>query len=162
LGTGLGLSLVRGVAKSAGGSVVIESEPGQGTTVVLNLPVAAQFHPQTTGGPESARSAVISIPDRRAAMFVSAMMNAARFTTRIANGQPSGSSLLWVIEPASTTIQEVRDYLRGDRRRRVVVFGQPPEAWSTLGAYVIDDPTDFDMIRAALGDAMAAVSRATA
>lgn len=37
LSTGLGLALVHGVATSAGGSVEIESSPGAGTTVTLNL-----------------------------------------------------------------------------------------------------------------------------
>ena len=39
-GTGLGLSIVHGIATSAGGTVRITSEPGQGTTVRLFLPVA--------------------------------------------------------------------------------------------------------------------------
>jgi signal transduction histidine kinase len=37
-GTGLGLSIVRGLAERLGGSVVIESEPGQGTSVRVSLP----------------------------------------------------------------------------------------------------------------------------
>jgi len=38
LGTGLGLSLVQGVARSAGGTVQIDSAPGGGATIVLTLP----------------------------------------------------------------------------------------------------------------------------
>ena len=37
-GTGLGLALARGFAERVGGSLQIESEPGQGTTVTLWLP----------------------------------------------------------------------------------------------------------------------------
>ena len=40
-GTGLGLSMVYGFAKQSGGSVSIASEPGQGTTVRMFLPLAA-------------------------------------------------------------------------------------------------------------------------
>src|SRR5215831_1541642 len=40
-GSGLGLSQVYGFAKTAGGHVTIESEPGIGTTVRLYLPLAA-------------------------------------------------------------------------------------------------------------------------
>ncbi|MDO7833809.1 PAS domain S-box protein [Sphingobium sp. HBC34] len=39
-GTGLGLSMVHGFAQQCGGSLTIASEPGQGTTVSLWLPMA--------------------------------------------------------------------------------------------------------------------------
>jgi len=41
-GTGLGLSMVYGFAVQSGGTVRIRSEPGQGTTVTLYLPVAQE------------------------------------------------------------------------------------------------------------------------
>jgi len=37
-GTGLGLSIVRGLTERLGGTVVIESEPGKGTSVTVKLP----------------------------------------------------------------------------------------------------------------------------
>ena len=40
-GTGLGLSIVKRVVEARGGTVSIESEPQQGTTFVLSLPLAA-------------------------------------------------------------------------------------------------------------------------
>jgi len=39
-GTGLGLAMVAEFARRAGGTVEIESQPGEGTTVVLKLPVS--------------------------------------------------------------------------------------------------------------------------
>jgi len=42
-GTGLGLSMVHGFAQQCGGSLIISSEPGQGTSVSLWLPVAVEM-----------------------------------------------------------------------------------------------------------------------
>lgn len=39
-GTGMGLAMVRSIVKEHGGSLIIESEPGRGTTVEVRLPLA--------------------------------------------------------------------------------------------------------------------------
>jgi PAS domain S-box-containing protein len=44
-GTGLGLSQVYGFVRQSGGEVTIQSEPGQGTTVAMLLPVREAFSP---------------------------------------------------------------------------------------------------------------------
>jgi PAS domain S-box-containing protein len=54
-GTGLGLAQVHGFAKQSGGDVLLESAPGQGTTVILHLPKANTLpdepHPSPREGP---------------------------------------------------------------------------------------------------------------
>ncbi len=52
-GTGLGLSMVHGLAAQLGGGLTIDSEPGEGTTVALQLPVSAD----PVGADESAPAA---------------------------------------------------------------------------------------------------------
>jgi signal transduction histidine kinase len=39
-GTGLGLAVVQGIIKEHGGRIAVESQPGQGTTMRLHLPIA--------------------------------------------------------------------------------------------------------------------------
>jgi two-component system NtrC family sensor kinase len=55
-GTGLGLSLSHGIIEDHGGTIEVESQPGQGTTFVIDLPVAM-----------AAPSASAAAPDQTAA-----------------------------------------------------------------------------------------------
>ena len=45
-GTGLGLSMIHGLAAQSGGTLRIESEPGQGTSIELWLPVSDEAAPE--------------------------------------------------------------------------------------------------------------------
>jgi PAS domain S-box-containing protein len=48
-GTGLGLATVYGIVKSAGGDVAIQSEPGSGTEVTVELPAITTPAPRASG-----------------------------------------------------------------------------------------------------------------
>ncbi len=63
-GTGLGLSMVHGLAEQSGGRLVLKSEPGEGTTASLWLPVvagAAQADPGAAPVDASAGAALTSL-----------------------------------------------------------------------------------------------------
>lgn len=53
-GTGLGLSQVYGFVRQSGGSVTIDSAPGQGTTVSIFLPAMADAMPEAPTAPDTA------------------------------------------------------------------------------------------------------------
>ena len=55
-GTGLGLSMVHGIARQLGGALVLKSEPGEGATAEIWLPVAAPGVDDAVAGP-------VSLPD---------------------------------------------------------------------------------------------------
>jgi PAS domain S-box-containing protein len=60
-GTGLGLSMVYGMARQSGGSVKIESQPGQGTAVKLLFRRADDAVAEATPGAEEPTSAVVPL-----------------------------------------------------------------------------------------------------
>jgi PAS domain S-box-containing protein len=69
-GTGLGLSMVYGFVRQSGGHVLIHSEPGQGTTVHLYLPLAEtgapaaiQLGPDEAGGYRGRGETVLVVED---------------------------------------------------------------------------------------------------
>ena len=51
-GAGLGLAICKAVVERAGGSIALTSQPGQGTTVTVRLPLRPD--PDTTANPSSA------------------------------------------------------------------------------------------------------------
>jgi CheY-like chemotaxis protein len=81
-GSGLGLSQVYGMARQSGGSVMIDSEPGQGTRVTLILPRAVDAETAQTGPtpevalpePGSALDLVLVVDDDNAVRQVTVEM----------------------------------------------------------------------------------------
>ena len=64
-GSGLGLSTVRGVVKRHGGTLAIESVPGVGTTVTVDLPVWPITAPDAEPAPEVGNAAQAARPAGR-------------------------------------------------------------------------------------------------
>ena len=67
-GTGLGLAQVYGIASQSGGSAVIESEPGRGTTVRLMLPLLGRAETERVDAAQAEQ--VASVPLGRATEVV--------------------------------------------------------------------------------------------
>jgi PAS domain S-box-containing protein len=61
-GTGLGLSMARGFAEQSGGALSLASTPGQGTTVMLWLPVAPLGVPGAANLPSAAAPSTGAVP----------------------------------------------------------------------------------------------------
>ncbi len=160
LGTGLGLSLVQSVARSAGGSLEIDSAPGQGTTVTLVLPTAADARLAQARARSAPRlTAVVSVEDRRIASLVSACLDAASFEVKSDQTGAPGPSALWVTDASCDTLEQARRFLN-EPGRHVLVLGGASEAWTDLGVTIVQDPTDFQQVRHRIEQAAATLSGA--
>ncbi|MHC4225686.1 MAG: GAF domain-containing protein, partial [Planctomycetota bacterium] len=147
LSTGLGLSLVHGVAKGAGGTVKIESSPGRGTTVVLTLPAIEEPN-RLQETPR--RVASVSLKDRRISAYVSTLLRSAGFGVRHAPPDVRPDSILWVTTAGATRRESVIRYLEEDYDRRVILVGQSGPAKPQHRIVQIQDPGDLEALHQSL------------
>jgi PAS domain S-box-containing protein len=157
LGTGLGLSLVHGVVLACGGSVDIESAPGEGTTITLSFPaVARAVEEERTEEVAQSPLAVVSVQDPRAASLMAHLLEMAGFEVEKGKTDPSDGVRLWVTEARTDRLETVRECARRDCR--VVILGALPPEWSEERVSVVDRPNDFDRMREVVEEAAQGIS----
>jgi len=73
-GTGLGLATVKGIVEQAGGTVTVASEPGQGTSFVIELPLTPDSRPfdspATVPPPPANREVILLVEDEPAVQLL--------------------------------------------------------------------------------------------
>lgn len=138
--TGLGLSLVQGVVQRAGGRMEIESESGEGTTIILRFPLAPD--PVPVGSERApAPKAHLLIADMRLKAFVTAELQALGYEL----ADDRSSACLWVLDgdgPAENlsaesrgNLQKLKEDLREfveEGSNRTIVLLRQPEPWTDI------------------------------
>ncbi len=147
LGTGLGLSLVQGVVRSAGGSVNIESSPGHGTTIVLLLPTYHPSRAMTVTGPVRV---ALTVADPRVSTLVQTILASAGLGEDSVEPEQSD---LWITDGTAETLAIAPAHLQHDSRRMLVLGGD--QDWSGLGVAFVQDPSDFEALRENIHQAVA-------
>ncbi|MGD9688710.1 MAG: PAS domain S-box protein [Phycisphaerales bacterium] len=145
--TGLGLSLVHATMNAAGGVMRVYSPKGQGTTVMLYLPVA------TPGGRVEgraregrARTACVTVADDRLAGFILALLGARNFTAfRGDAGVGPGAADVWITDSG-----QAKGVARTGSDRKTIVVGEVGPDFDAAGAILVRDPTDVAAMAAAL------------
>jgi signal transduction histidine kinase len=159
-GTGLGLSVVHGIVKAAGGSVDIHSCPGAGTTVVLTLPtVHAPRTPPSDSLDSRKQFASVSVLDRRVSAYVSSLLASAGFRVRATAADAPADSILWVT--ASECRPAVARYLAEHPDRRVLVLGPPGGSVRRSRVSYAVHSSDLDDVRRSLRATIHAIRETT-
>ncbi len=159
LSTGLGLTLVHGVAQSTGGTVDIDSEPDRGCTVTLTLPTAEDAAVPTAAAGRCGR-ATVSLHDRRTATLVRALLEAAGFETQVNRLAEPGDVRLWVTEAIPANLDLAGRFLQDDIHRRVIVFGGDPGGpWQHPGYAWVDEADGFAAIQQAIATVLSEGTR---
>lgn len=170
LSTGLGLSMVHGLVRSAGGTVEIHSPPQtgrsapdhggvseqaesqhcRGTEISLILPAAMEIAADDDQSFERPQAS-ISVSDPRASAVLSSMLDSMGFQVVEANGKPDGGAV-WFTEPSEQKLAAAQAFLQAEAGRAVVVVGDAPPEWLALPIKIIDRTCKPSAIRAALAD----------
>jgi signal transduction histidine kinase len=155
--TGLGLSLVHGIVRSAGGTVEVDSAPGRGTTIVLNLPtVPSDRVAQEMAKRDNRHFAAVSVRDRRIAACFRALLASAGFTVRPAPAGGTDPVALWVTEPRPSALTRARELRAANPHCRIVLFGRGSDEWRSLGALAVEREGGLGTLREALIHAISA------
>jgi signal transduction histidine kinase len=124
-GTGLGLSLCRGIVDEHGGTITVESEPGQGTTFEITLPVtvrpatSADAPSATATAPPVGRKTILVVDDERdlAEILVEALGREGHRVEIASNGADALRGALRRDRPTLPDAQQA-DHLRHRGRAR--------------------------------------------
>lgn len=112
-GSGLGLSMVYGFAKQSGGTVTIASEPGQGTTVIIYLPLTrseprAAAQPAARIQPPLVSRTILVVEDEAAVRTtVRRQLETLGHKVRVADSAASALPLLRGPEPPDVLVTDV-------------------------------------------------------
>lgn len=150
LGTGLGLSLVHGVVRSVGGGMEIQSAPGRGTKITLDIPITTPLEAAPDHGPQRRRSAAIAIADSRASGLIGALLSAEGYLVRESDLSALGGADIVIVNGDSRALEVVKAV----RPPIIIILGEAGEDWRELSPIVIPPTSDFDAVRAAIASAI--------
>jgi signal transduction histidine kinase/CheY-like chemotaxis protein len=105
-GTGLGLATVKGIVEQAGGTVTVSSEPGQGTTFTIGLPLSrdgrALDSPTKSPPPPANREVILLVEDEAAVQLLERrVLEMGRYEVMVAS---SGEEALRLLDGGITRV----------------------------------------------------------
>jgi CheY-like chemotaxis protein/anti-sigma regulatory factor (Ser/Thr protein kinase) len=119
-GTGLGLAITKRIAEMMAGKIDVTSQPGHGSTFILELPAevrptstAANTPGNTMGFPHSAGHILVIDDDPDVTTLMHRFLSKEGFHVRIANDGPTGIKLAKQLKPAAITLDVMMPEMDG-------------------------------------------------
>ena len=120
MSTGLGLALVGGLIKKAGGTIEIDSRPGEGARFTLTLRCVQPVIADAASSRPGQSRAVVTLGDPRLLAHVRSVLQSLKFDT---SGEGLDHADLWVTDTVGDgEIAAVNRFVRSGPPRRAVVF----------------------------------------
>ena len=162
IGTGLGLSLVRGVVQAANGNIDIRSSPDRGTVIRLTfaavrLPSAASASSGGVRGPRA--RAAVTATDPRLASLLNTMLRAAGLDVVVSTTSDPGACAIWLVDPDRASAEQLVAVAR--RGTSILLLGVPPTGQGYDYPH-IEDPHDFEALRGMIGEVLNALPEPSA
>jgi signal transduction histidine kinase len=157
ISTGLGLSLVNGIIRRAGGELSVASTPGRGCTFRFSLPAANSG----TADAPSSREAVVACADRRLRSLAASLVRSSGWRVHDSLAAAGGKARLLLIDGRPEARQTIDEFLTESGAGRVLVMGDRPPALDRRVVSLGATPTPLALSRA-LQDAMDCVSETAA
>lgn len=132
--TGMGLSLVRGVADQAGGTVDVSSTLGKGTVFTLHLPPLARPNEgglTSSQAGDAALRAVVDVGEPRTAALLVVAMAPLGVKGSPGNGLPPRDADLWITDARPAA--QLAAFIRGEGR------GEQPDGQTVRTILVLDE-----------------------
>lgn len=119
LSTGLGLAMVNGIVRRAGGTMEIESNPGIGTTFICRLPLSVNAG-------AAAPRALVTVAEPRLRAMIASLLRVHGFDVGSASDRQAPPTL-WVADAAEQISPDIHAFLSGGPNRRLLVLGDTHE-----------------------------------
>jgi hypothetical protein len=148
ISTGLGLTLVLGIARSAGGSLDIESQPQRGSTFILTLPAAPPSG--SASPPAPPRRAAVTLSDGRRRSYVMSVLRGLEFDPSISSEAPPEDAAVWVADFSAATHDGARAFAGRKPGRRVLLLGAPERDLGDPRLVGLEDKASVGHIRRTL------------
>ncbi len=133
-GTGLGLSVVQGIVRDHGGTIAVRSNPGEGTRITVELPLAPQRACLEAGAPAVARGrgemVFLVEPARHVRELLTAALRAFGYRVVAAESLEALAAAasipeLWIVAIGDRAAEQMAAARRAARGRPLLLLGDP-------------------------------------